>query len=192
MSEDPTHALPAKAGRRAPVVAAVRDPIETLEAATEAAADVAETAETVAATAAVTPIVETESVAETVETMAADTVETAAEIVEAAPTPGVIVSPGAALATKAAQRLKALSAANTVLTRGVQEASRTWVSAAEDGLKLQREGFKRLTACRTPLDLVSAQGDLALRSLEAILATGQSIIRTSTHAAGEAGEALQG
>lgn len=202
----------AKAARRAAIaVAPVPEPVvtemieavpEMVEAAVEETVEVAEVvAETVTA--------EVETVSEAVETVSAAVEETVteavvepmAEALEAMPeiveavAPEVvmpeIVAAGSAFAAKAALRIQALSDASTALTLGVQAASRTWLEATQSGMKLQREGLKKLAACRTPLDLMTAHGDLALKSVESVMETGQSIAKTSTKAIEDAGRALQ-
>lgn len=180
---------------------------EAVEAVTETVAEVVEagpeavetmietaTAETVEAAEPLveTVIAETEAVAAAVEEAVTEAVvDTVIDAVDAAPSAPEIVAAGSAFAAKAALKIQALSDASTALTLGVQEASRTWLAATQSGMKLQREGFKKLAACRTPLDLMTTQGELALRGLESVTETGEAIARASTKAIEDAGRALQ-
>jgi hypothetical protein len=197
MSEDQLNSsvTAAKAARRAAIAIApaapepaVPEAIEALvDTATEAGAETAETL-TEATFAEAEVVSEAESLPdvtpEAAEEVVTDAVAAAVELPE-------ILAAGSAFASQASRRLQAMSDASAALTRGAQEASRTWLAATQSGMKLQSEGFKRLVACRTPLDLMTAQGELALRGVEGVMEAGQAIARTSTKAIDDAGQALR-
>jgi phasin family protein len=95
------------------------------------------------------------------------------------------------LARRASQNLQAVSQANTVLARGLQEASHEWISLAQERVTKNMDGLNRLAGTRSVQDFVAVQSDLVRDSLWRIVDTNKRIAELSLRVAEEAARIIE-
>ena len=89
---------------------------------------------------------------------------------------------------QSAQNMQAITEYGSVLSHGVQDISREWLSFVQQAAQANVEGFGTLLRSRTPQDLAVAQSDLLRQNLEALL---NSSARISERSAAIASETVQ-
>src|SRR5215218_2370666 len=95
------------------------------------------------------------------------------------------------LARRSSQNLQAVSQANTVLARGLQEASHEWISLAQERVTKDMDGLNRLAGTRSVQDFVAVQSDLVRDSLWRIVDTNKRIAELSLRVAEEAARIIE-
>jgi cytosine/adenosine deaminase-related metal-dependent hydrolase len=90
-----------------------------------------------------------------------------------------LVGPDGAATTQSVQSVRAISEAGAVMARGAQEASRTWMEMAEEGLRSNLEALNRMAVCRSVQELVELQSDLMRANLNRAIDASEALARSS-------------
>ena len=94
------------------------------------------------------------------------------------------------LARQGAQGLEMLTQASTLLTRGVQDLSREWISLSQERLQKNFDDFGALARCRSLPDFMAAQGQLMRDNLEHSFESTRRIAEVATRVVNEASQTL--
>ena len=93
-------------------------------------------------------------------------------------------------ARQSSQNIEAVAEASTVLTQGVQDISREWMSLAQDRFKRNLDGFNELLRCRSLPDFIAVQSGLMRDNLEQMLSNSRRIAELSVQVADQAAQKI--
>ncbi len=94
------------------------------------------------------------------------------------------------LTRQGAQSLEMMTQASTMLTRGVQDLSREWLSLAQERLQKNIDDFSVLARCQSFPDFMAAQSNIMRHNLEHTIEGTRRIAEVATQVANEAGQTL--
>jgi hypothetical protein len=95
------------------------------------------------------------------------------------------------LTRQGAQSLEMMTQAGTMLTRGVQDLSREWVSLTQERLQKNVDDFGVLARCQSIPDYMAAQSTIMRHNLEQIIEGTRRIAEVATRVANEADQTLK-
>ena len=94
------------------------------------------------------------------------------------------------LTQQVSQNLEAISEAGALLTRGLQDVSRTWFGLMQESVQKNLDGFNALARCRSVPDFMAVQSDLIRKNLEQTIQSTRRIAEVSTRMADEADQTV--
>ncbi|HEY1929667.1 MAG TPA: phasin family protein [Caulobacteraceae bacterium] len=86
---------------------------------------------------------------------------------------------GEAAVHRSQQAMEAAADASGALMQGAQEITQVWMDLAQDRMRRMAEGMRALAACRTPADLIKAQGELLQGAMEQTIDTNRRVADVS-------------
>jgi phasin family protein len=94
------------------------------------------------------------------------------------------------LTRQGSQNLEMVVQASAVLTRGVQDLSREWLSLTQERLQKNLDDFGALARCRSIPDVMAAQSTLMRDNLEQTIESTRRMAEVATRVANEASQTL--
>ena len=88
-------------------------------------------------------------------------------------------SRGEAAVRRSQQSLGAAADAGGALLSGAQEISQAWMDLAQARMERMAEGMRALATCRSPADLMKAQGELLQGAMEQMIDTNRRVADVS-------------
>jgi phasin family protein len=95
------------------------------------------------------------------------------------------------LSRRSSENLGAVSQASTVLAKGIQEISQTWLGLAQERLQRNVESLNRLAGCRSVQDIVAIQSEFVRDSLQQTIDASRRMAELSARVATEAAGPIQ-
>jgi len=95
------------------------------------------------------------------------------------------------LTEQVSQNLEAISEASVVLTRGLQDVSRTWFGLMQESLQRNLDGFNALARCRSVPDFMAVQSDLIRMNLEQTVQGTRRVAEVTTRMADEGDQTVK-
>jgi hypothetical protein len=102
-----------------------------------------------------------------------------------------VATPNPDLAEEAAQNVRAVSQASSVLAKGAQDASRAWFELTQKAVRTNLEALIKVANCRSVQEVVTVQSSLLRNNLQQAMESGETIARASSDAIREATGAMQ-
>jgi hypothetical protein len=102
-----------------------------------------------------------------------------------------VATPNPDLAEEAAQNVRAISQATSVLARGAQDASRAWFELTQNAVRTNLEALSQVASCRSVQEVVTVHSNLLRNNLQQAMESGEVIARASSDAIREATGAMQ-
>ncbi|RAK60315.1 hypothetical protein DJ021_11110 [Phenylobacterium hankyongense] len=102
-----------------------------------------------------------------------------------------VASPNPDLAEQAAQNVRAVSQASSVLAKGAQDASRAWFELTQKTVRTNLEALTQVAGCRSVQEVVTVHSNLLRDNLQQAMESGEAIARASSDAIREATGAMQ-
>jgi hypothetical protein len=102
-----------------------------------------------------------------------------------------VATPNPDLAEEAAQNVRAVSQASSVLAKGAQDASRAWFELTQKAVRTNLEAISQVANCRSVQEVVTVQSSLLRNNLQQAMESGETIARASSDAIREASGAMQ-
>ncbi|MDB5465669.1 MAG: hypothetical protein JWQ46_431 [Phenylobacterium sp.] len=102
-----------------------------------------------------------------------------------------VATPNPDLAEQAAQNVRAVSQATSVLARGAQDASRAWFELTQNAVRTNLETLSQVANCRSVQEVVTVQSNLLRNNLQQAMESGEAIARASSDAIRKATGAMQ-
>ena len=95
-----------------------------------------------------------------------------------------------ALTRQASENFGAVTETTTVLARGVQEASREWLSFVQERIQKNVEALTRLSQCQSVQDYVGVQGEILRENWQHAIEANRRVAEHSLKVASEATEKI--
>ena len=95
------------------------------------------------------------------------------------------------LSRRSSENIGAVSEASTLLAKGIQEISQTWLGLAQERLQRNVESLNRLAGCRSVQDFVAIQSEFVRDSLQQTIDASRRVAELSARVASEAAGPIQ-